>query len=160
MTLRDFKATLAPEVTLDPQPAFLVDFDAIAVQRGGEVQFYILHLAGEPFTDDDIIQGLYTDNPTYQTAEGVGPGTAIAQAEAVYGEATLSYNLDNEGREYVRFAEAPFTNVAFGTGNANTETAGIYDNPSAAYNETTTFNDGAAIATVLIICRPDACAIP
>jgi hypothetical protein len=160
MTLAELKQALGEGVEYQVQTGFLVDFDAIAIQKSGEVQYYILYLAGETFTDDDVIQGLFTDNPAYQTAEGVGSGTPLADAEAAYGQATLSYNLANEGREYVRFADYTASNVAFGTGNANAETAGIYPDTQNEYQETQEFRPDATIMSVLVVCFAEECATP
>jgi hypothetical protein len=156
MTLGELKQAL-PNATFEVRSPFIVDFDAIAVSQDGKPQFYVLYLAGESFGDGDVVQGVLTDNPSYRTDRGVGPGTAIAQAERIYGDATLSYNTQNESREYVRFAQHPAANLSFGTGNGNGETAGIYPSPTADYNETQQFREDAAIESVLVICLTDAC---
>lgn len=158
MTLGELKQQMGEGVEFETQAPFIVDFDAIAVRRSGELLFHILYLAGQPFTDDDVIQGLMTDNAIFQTAEGVGPGTLISEAETQYGKATLAYNTDNEGREYVRFAQQPATNISFATGNSNTETAGVYDASATSYNETQTYREGAKIQSVLIVCLSESCA--
>ncbi|GAB4463411.1 MAG: hypothetical protein OHK0037_15960 [Elainellaceae cyanobacterium] len=156
MTLGELKQAL-PDATFEVRSPFIVDFDAIAVSQNGKPQFYVLYLAGESFGDNDVVQGVLTDNPSYRTDRGVGPGTAIAQAERIYGDATLSYNTQNESREYVRFAQHPASNLSFGTGNGNAETAGIYPSPAADYNETQQFREDATIESVLVICLTDAC---
>ncbi|NJO66606.1 MAG: hypothetical protein HC832_03615 [Leptolyngbyaceae cyanobacterium RM1_405_57] len=97
MTLGELKQVLGAEAEFVVESPFMVDFDAIAVRQAGEVQFYILYLASETFTDEDVIQGLMTDNPKFLTREAVGAGVAIAQAESVYGKATLSYNTQMKG---------------------------------------------------------------
>ncbi|NJL41916.1 MAG: hypothetical protein HC899_38595, partial [Leptolyngbyaceae cyanobacterium SM1_4_3] len=118
---------------------FIVDFDALAVRKDGEVQYYILYLAGQSFSDQDVIQGLLTDNPKFQTAEKIGSSSTIREAEQVYGPVTLSYNTQNESREYARFANQPAGNISFATGSGNAESAGIYASPLGAYNETQQF---------------------
>lgn len=158
MTLAELKQRLGSDVEFTVKSPFIVDFDAIAVSQAGEIQYYILYLAGEPFTDTDVIQGLLTENPKYKTAEEVGPGTLIQQAEAVYGKATLSYNTENESREYARFEDQPAPNISFGTGNVASETAGVYASPSNGYNETQNFKEGATIKTVLVVCLDENCA--
>lgn len=157
-TLGELKQRLGTEVEFTVTAPFMVDFDAIAVSRSGELQFYILYLAGEPFTDSDTIQGLWTENPSFQTAEGVGPGTAIQTAEDAYGEATLSYNTENESREYVRFDRQPAPNISFGTGNGNDTAAGIYPSPGGGYNETQQYREDATIESVLLVCLDENCA--
>lgn len=157
MTLGDLKAAL-PEATFEVQSPFMVDFDAIAVSQNGEVQFYILYLAGDTFDDNAIIQGMLTENPAYRTAEGIGPGSPIAEAEAAYGNATLAYNTENESREYVRFEQHPAGNLAFGTGSG--AEAGVYPEVDASYHETEEYRPDATIQSAMIICLTEDCAPP
>ncbi|TVQ19634.1 MAG: hypothetical protein EA367_11155 [Leptolyngbya sp. DLM2.Bin15] len=157
MTLAEFRETLTADQELTPVANVMVDFDAIAVTQAGEIQYYILHLSGAPFTDADVIQGLKTENPAYQTQEGIGVGSAITQAEDIYGDATLAYNLDNEGREYVRFANFPANNILFGTGSYGAQTAGIYADPSGSYNETQAFRGDAVLQSILLVCLSADC---
>lgn len=160
MTLGELKETLGETAEFTVESPFMVDFDAIAVRKDEGIEYYILYLAGETLEDDDVIQGVLTDNPNFQTTDGVGPGTTIGDAEAVYGEALLSYNTQNESREYVRFENQPARNVSFATGNASAEPAGIYPSVSGEYNETTEFRDDATIQSVLVICLSENCAPP
>lgn len=158
MTFADLKARLGTDVTFEVRSPFIVDFDAIAVSQAGEVQYYILYLQGQTFTDQDVIQGLFTDNPEFTTAQDIGPGTLLQDAIATYGAATLSYNTENESREYVRFANQPAANVSFGTGSAPDNAAGIYANPVNSYNETSEFQPDATIKSVLVVCLAENCA--
>lgn len=158
ITFAQLKQTLGDEVTFTVKSPFMVDFDAVAVSKGGEVQYYILYLANQPFNDNDVIQGLLTDNPKFRTAEGVGAGTTIADAVKAYGNATLSYNTQNESREYARFDRQPAANISFATGNGNQQTAGVYASPTSEYNETQQFRPDAKIKSVLVVCLADACA--
>jgi hypothetical protein len=160
MTLGELKQTLGSGTEFTAQSRFMVDFDAIAVRQGGAVQYYILSLAGQPFTDSDAIQGLLTDNPDYQTAEGVGAGTTLAAAQAAYGQATLSYNTQNESREYVRFEKQPAPNISFATGNGSQDPAGVYPSSTSEYNETQEFQQNATIRSVLVICLTEGCTAP
>jgi hypothetical protein len=158
MTLGELKGILGDETEFAVESPFIVDFDAIAVRRNGETLYHILYLAGETFGDDDVIQGLYTDNTRFRTAEGVGPGTPLTEAEQAYGEATLAYNTQNESREYARFERQPASNVSFATGNGNQNPAGVYASSNEDYNETTEFRSDATIQSVLVICLTDGCA--
>jgi hypothetical protein len=158
MTFQDLKQALGTEATFAVKSPFIVDFDAIAVQKNGKVQYYILYLANQSFTDRDVIQGLFTDNPKFQTAEGVGAGTTLKAAVQAYGKATLSYNLQNEGREYAQFDRQAAHNLSFATGNGNTETAGIYASPTGEYNQTHDFKPDAKIKSILLVCLSDDCA--
>jgi hypothetical protein len=160
MTLGELKQTLGNGVEFAVKSPFIVDFDAIAVSKAGEVQFYILYLADQSFTDQDVIQGILTDNPKFRTAENVGPGTSIAEAEQAYGEVTLSYNTQNESREYARFANQPAGNLSFSTGNGNTSPSGIYASPTSDYNETQQFKPDATIQSILVVCLTEDCVQP
>lgn len=157
MTLGELKQAMGSDAEFTERSPFMVDFDAIAVSQDGEVQFYILQLVGQSLTDDDIIQGLQTDNAAFQTIAGVGPGTPLAEAESEYGSATLSYHTQNESREYVRFEDQPASNMAFSTGNAAQSAAGIYNSTEGEYHETQTYQEGATIQSVLVICTTDSC---
>jgi hypothetical protein len=159
MTLGELKQRLGSEVEYTIESPFIVDFDALAVRKGGEVQFYILYLAGQSFTDQDVIQGLLTDNPKFQTAEKIGSNSTVQEAQQAYGQVTLSYNTENESREYARFANQPAGNISFSTGNGNAA-AGIYASPGGAYNETQQFKDGATIQSVLVVCLTEDCVPP
>jgi hypothetical protein len=157
MTLGELKQQLGSEAEFTVESPFIVDFDAIAVRQAGEVQYYILYLAGQPFSDGDVIQGILTENSKFQTAENIGPGTPIAEAQQAYGSVKLSYNTDNESREYARFANQPAGNISFSTGNGSTSPAGIYPSPTGTYNETEQFQTGAAIESVLVVCLTEDC---
>jgi hypothetical protein len=157
ITLGELKATLGPDANFTVESPFIVDFDAIAVSQNGETLYYILYLAGETFTDDDVIQGLYTDNTRFRTAAGVGPGTPLTEAEQAYGEVTLSYNTQNESREYARFERQPDNNISFATGNGAENLAGVYAGSNEDYNETREYRSDATIQSVLIICLAEGC---
>lgn len=160
MTLGELKQRLGSGVEYTVESPFIVDFDALAVRKDGEVQYYILYLAGQSFGDQDVIQGLLTNNPKFQTAEKIGSNSTLQAAEQAYGQVTLSYNTDNESREYARFANQPAGNISFATGNGNAATAGIYTSPGGAYNETQQFKDGATIESVLVVCLTEDCVPP
>jgi hypothetical protein len=160
MTFGDLKKALGTGVEFVVQSPFIVDFDAIAVKRSGEVQYYILYLAKQPFTDTDTIQGLLTKNPKFLTAAGIGAGSTLAKAQQAYGKATLSYNTQNESREYARFERQPANNISFATGNGSSKAAGIYPSPRGEYNETQKFKEDAKIESVLVVCLTEACVPP
>lgn len=160
MTLGDLKQILGAETEFTVESPFIVDFDAVAVRQGEEILFYILSLPGTPPTDADPIEGLYTDNPKFRTDADVGPGTSLQSATQAYGPVTLSYNTQNESREYARFAQQPSTNISFATGNGNQDPAGVYASPTQEYNETSEFRDDATIQSVLVVCLTEGCTPP
>lgn len=156
MTFGELKQALGDEVEFQAESPFIVDFDAIAIVKEGEAQYYILYPAGTSLEDSDLIEAVITDNPQYRTAEGVGPETPVQQAEAVYGNATLSYSLANESREYVSFANQPSPDIAFRLRAANDGTlAGIYPSPQEEYNETEEYQEDATIRSVAVYCREE-----
>lgn len=155
MTLGELKEMLGEEAAFSEVSPFIVDFDAIAVSQNDEVQYYILYPAGTTFQDSDVIEVLSTDNPDYLTAEGVGAGTTLEQAEEAYGNATLSFSYANESREYVKF-ENLSQDINFRLGAANDNSfSGVYSSPMEEYNETTQYQDPATIRSVEIYCREE-----
>ncbi len=153
MTLGELKEKLGSEVTFETLPSFMVDLDAIAVKKGSETLYYILYFNFDKLEDADPIQILLTDNPQFRTAEGVGTGTPIEQAESVYGQATLSYNTDYEAREFVKFAETADQKITFRTnGNLGDKGfVGVYPQSSGGeYYETNKFKDNAKIGEVMV----------
>ncbi|MBD2102416.1 hypothetical protein H6F94_16255 [Leptolyngbya sp. FACHB-261] len=159
MTLGKLKQALGAGSTFKVESPFIVDFDALAVIQSGEVQYYILYPAGTTLGDSDVITALLTDNSRYRTTQGVGPGTSIQQAEAIYGEATLSYNTSNESREYVKFAAQPAQDIFFRTA-VEEGFAGIYPSPTEEYNTTQEFQNTALIRSVEVNCPPESCPKP
>jgi hypothetical protein len=160
MTIGELKQKLGTAAQFTVQSPFMVDFDAIAVQQSNQVQYYILYSANQPLTDSDVIQGLLTKNPNYKTAGGVGAETTLTQAELAYGQVTLSYNTENESREYARFERQPASNISFATGSGAAQSAGIYPPSTGNYNETNEFRQDAAIASILVVCLAEECAEP
>jgi hypothetical protein len=102
-------------------------------------------------TDAHKIRALMTENPRYKTAEGIGPKTLLRQAAEVYGKPALSYHTENESREYVEFENPPSPMILFGTGNGQTNPAGIYLSPGREYNETWKYRSDALIESVSVI---------
>lgn len=150
MTFGQLKQLLGSTAEFKVESPFMVDFDAIAVSKFGKVQYYILYPTGTTFTDANSIDLLLTENHNFKTVEGVGPGMSLKQAEAVYGEAILSYNTQNESREQVRFANQPAENLVFQPTAPNQDFAGIYPSPFGEYNQTKKFQEAASIRSVLV----------
>jgi hypothetical protein len=160
MKLGQLKQLLGGKAEFTVKSPFIVDFDAISLSQAGKVQYYILYPAGSPLADSDLIEALVTDNPDYRTAQGVGPGTLIEQAENVYGDATLSYNSVNESREYVKFANQPSKAIAFRTkAPQGQQFAGIYPSSQTELKETKKFDKTASISFVEVYCRQN-CPLP
>jgi hypothetical protein len=148
MKIGELRAALPAGTTLGAAEAFMVDVQGLPVVRGADTLFYVLAVTGEPVGDDAPITLLATRNPAFRTAEGIGPGTTLAEAAARYGAPTLSYSTADESREYAAFARYPHQNVRFRVG-AGDGTAGVYSTEEE-YNETTKFDGSARISQVMI----------
>jgi hypothetical protein len=156
MTLGELKKELGEQTEFIDQ-SFMVDFPAIHVIQAGETLFYLVYGSWETLEDNDPITMIATDNPQFRTAEGVGVGTTIQEAEAIYGEATLNYNTDNESREYVKFANSPFSGsdfprLSFRANREEGQFAGIYDEATedGSYYETNEFHPDATISMIMV----------
>ncbi|MGF1513585.1 MAG: hypothetical protein ACFB5Z_07820 [Elainellaceae cyanobacterium] len=163
LTLGELKQLLGSDASFVTQSPFLAEFDAIAVRQDGEILFHILYLAGESLGDGDVIQGVLTTNSAFETDEGIGVGTPIADAEATYGSATLSHHEANASLEYVRFDAPPADNISFGTwarqpGETTPDYAGVYAQDGSDYRETTEYDPDATIKSVLVVCLTETCA--
>lgn len=137
-----------PDLVFEPYQGQgpLVDTEGVTVRdRDGKIAFFALAVVG----DGPKLNVLVTDNPDYKTEAGVGPGTTIADATLHYGAARLSYNVNNESREFVAFQYGP-EDILFRTGSG--EEAGIYES-SEEHNETDRFREGAKIREVWTIAR-------
>lgn len=144
LTADELGEVLGSDYDLGDEVRITVDFDGHVVTRDGEVQFR----AAKAGSGDELTLFIIS-NPTYQTAEGVGPTTTIAEAEAVYGPATLSWSPDDESREFVFFENGPAGRIAFRTPGIGGTNVGIY--PDGEF-ETDEYEEGAAIASVWVSC--------
>ena len=159
MTLGELKQISDRETEFKLESPFMVDINAISVSKLGEVQYYILYLAGTTShpdsitpTDKDSITHLMTKNPNYQTLAGVKVGTTIKQAEAIYGNAVLSYHTANESREYVTFsAHSADSKLKFRPNSIKNGFAGIYPETSAEYHQTEKYQDEAEIGSIEVV---------
>jgi hypothetical protein len=169
MTIGELKKILDGDTKFEVVSPLMVDVNAIAVSQDGLVQYYVLYPAGTTShldkstpTDNDPISLLMTDNYNYQTNEGVGAGTPIKEAEDIYGNAVLSYNLEGESREYITFSDGNLDNINFRTSYFKSTSdglglSGIYPKyPGVAYT-TDKYREDAAIASVEVSCTPELC---
>lgn len=108
-TLGDFVEAFPAGSALSFQPVYMVDFGALCARSVGEDAICVIfesYEVEEYQPDIEVMaMGVYADE--CRTAEGVGPGTSIADAVAAYGAARFGFSYENEGREYVSFADAP-----------------------------------------------------
>ncbi|MEG3931889.1 MULTISPECIES: hypothetical protein [unclassified Microcoleus] len=150
MTFGQLKKALGSTAQFKVESPFMVDFDAVAVSRSGKVQYRIIYAAGTKLKDTDVIELLMTDNSNYKTVQGVGPGMTLKQAEAIYGKATLSYNVDNEMREGVVFAKQPTRNIMFVPKAEGKQFAGVYGAGQGGFFQTNKYQPNAVIKSVMV----------
>ncbi len=158
MTFKELKATVGSEYEFPVKTSLIEGFDAVAVTKGGTVQYYIPYPTGTNFTDADRIKHLMTDNPNYRTLQGVGPGTPIRQAASIYGGgATLSMSKENESREFINFEQQP-DGLAFRPKPIGTRSfAGDYPESNEDYLKTQKYDKRAAIGQITVSCSEDQC---
>ena len=93
---------------------------------------------------------MITSHPGFRTAEGIGPGTTLGDAAQRSGAPTLSYNVNDESREYASFPGYAADNVLFRVGPTSTGAlAGSYATQAEA-NTTAIFDPEARIRFVLV----------
>ena len=169
MTLGELKQISDRDTRFELMSPFTIDSNAIAVSKGGIVQYYILYKTdnlstSEKFapTDKEPITSLMTDNYNYQTLEGVKVGTSIQEAEEIYGDAILAYNQEGESKEYITFENRSESNVNFRASyykliSDGLGFSGIYpEYPGVSYT-TDKYQADAAIAAIEVSCIQDSC---
>ncbi|MDP5337701.1 MAG: DUF1176 domain-containing protein [Nodularia sp. (in: cyanobacteria)] len=154
MTLGELKQILGKEATFEPTPLGVDLGEGIKVSQDGNVQYSLGFAEGQqPITNNSKITMITVENPNYRTTAGVGPGTPLKEAVAAYGQATLAYNLNNESREYIKFARGlgADTGVLIRSNQWTvTEFAGIYSDTKSEFNQTQKYQDHAAIGSITI----------
>jgi len=169
MTLGELKQISSPKTEFSSISPFSADLNAISVSKKGLVQYYILYeintdTESEQFMpqDDEIITLLMTNNYNYETKEGIKVGTPIEEAEDIYGNAVLAYNVDGESVEYISFNDYDADNIRFRASyfkliSDGLGFAGIYpEYPGVAYT-TDKYQSDAAIAAIEVSCDEDDC---
>jgi hypothetical protein len=149
MTFGELKKALGSTALFKVEPV-MVDFDGVAVSQSGKVQYWIIYPGRTKLKDTDVIELLMTDNPNYQTVEGVGPGMTLKQAEAIYGKATLSYSIENESREQVVFANRPTKKIGFFPKAEGRQFAGVYGPSQRVFYQTNKYQPNAVIRSVIV----------
>lgn len=149
-TVEELTAALGSGYDVSDEVRITVDFNGHVISRGGEVQFRAAKTEA-----DERLTLFIISNREYQTAEGVGPTSLISAAEAVYGDATLNWNPDNESREFVSFANGPDGRIAFRTPGIGGTNVGIYGQDQL---ETTEYDPDGSIAAIWVSCVQDDCA--
>lgn len=160
-TYSQIRQALGGSYTYSDVSPFMVDFAAIAVLREGisgffpgrAIAFYLVYPETTPLQDSTPINLIITANPKYKTAQGTGPGSLLSEAVKDYGKATVSFNTDNESREFARFERGP-ANLSFKVEALTHSFAGDYSAPDTirkdGFNQTTAFFENASISQVWV----------
>ncbi|MEL7357848.1 MAG: hypothetical protein AAFN40_14920 [Cyanobacteria bacterium J06560_6] len=142
-TPEELQAALPNFVVGSPGNGPLVDTQGVEItDADGNLAFYALSVVG-----GDRLNLFVTDNPAYQTAEGIGPGTLVETAVETYGTAELSYHSEAESREFVSFENGPAQAIAFRTGSG--DEAGIYEG-EGDYQTTAEYRPEATIKSIWV----------
>ena len=154
MAVGELRRALSPGTVLGPVAPFMVDIDAAPVVAGADTLYRVLFSGLDSIDDSLPLELLATEHPAARTAEGVGPGVTLAEAAAIYGPATLSYNVHDESREYAAFASQP-DGLRFRVRPASDDAffAGTYPAPGE-YAATTTYDPSAVIWMVMVDLMP------
>jgi hypothetical protein len=150
MTFGELKKALGATAQFKVESRLMVDFDAVAISQSGKVQYRIIYAADTKLKNTDVIEILSTENTNYKTVQGVGPGMTLKQAEAIYGKATLSYNVDNEMRENVVFAKQPTRKIMFVPQAEGKQFAGVYGAGKGGFFQTNKYQPNAVIRSVMV----------
>ncbi|CDN13745.1 hypothetical protein RintRC_1084 [Richelia intracellularis] len=75
MTYGELKQKLGSNTTFEVKSPFMVDSDAIAVNKEGKILYHILYPTGTTFSNSSIITTVLTESPEFRTDKGVGAGT-------------------------------------------------------------------------------------
>ena len=149
-TLSQLQGQLGPDYSFGPAADVLVDVQGYEVIRDGDVVFIAAAVTGTgPLEADTPLTLFLIREPGPATDAGIGVGSTITEGVAAYGNATVSFNLENESREFVRFDNQP-DGLNFRTGSG--ATAGVYPDSDESFRETTEFIDDAEIQAVWISC--------
>lgn len=106
-TLGDFAGAFPERTALSFHSLFMVDLSALCVRSDGEDAICAIAFAEDSYSAGAAVESVIVSSPVCNDASGVGPGTPVSTAIEAYGEPTFGFSWDNEGREYVSFADAP-----------------------------------------------------
>ena len=146
MKVADVRRAVAPmkvSRTVDAEGIALV-----AVKRGKktEVTIYAGQLDQRRAVNDQaVVEEIQVWDRSYRTAEGIGPGSLLSDAEKVYGPIKTIMKTQIESREFVEFRSHP-PGIEFRMSGGERE-AGIY---APGKSETTSYHSGAYFQALLV----------
>ena len=151
MTLESIRKA-SPDANWIYEHDFMVDFSALCAVQGGEEDGETLFCAIVPENHKEDaaakVAAIAVFSDQLATPEGAYAGMTVADAVKIFGEAKLSYNLENEAREYLVFEKAPKWLSFQATSDSDPEGyAGVYAKKTdeAVSQETTKFAEDAVI---------------
>lgn len=149
-SLNELQAQLGPSYSFGPATDVLVDVKGYEVSRNGSVVFIASAVTGTgALTADTPLTLFLVRDAGPTTAAGIAVGSTVTEGVAAYGAATLSFNIENEGREFASFENQP-DGLVFRTGSG--ATAGIYPDSDESFRETTEFIADAEIQAIWVSC--------
>ncbi|MGC1249150.1 MAG: hypothetical protein WA865_23275, partial [Spirulinaceae cyanobacterium] len=118
---------------------------AIAVSENAEDLFYFIASPdnGEFPEDEAVIMFLITNNPNYGTAEGIKPGTSLAESTQAYGGVQLYFSPDVEYAQFQNQPSNPHSGMGFWVKSPHEQkAAGIYQWSDPQQNSCEIANSG------------------
>ena len=152
-TVADLRRALPPGASIgDLNQQYMVDITAVPIILAGDTLYHLLFSTRETIEDTLSLEMVGTGNPKARTLDGIGPGMTLADAVAIGGPPSLSYSINDESREYVRFATQPSTVYFRVRAQEDGAFAGTYTTTGES-NTTTQFDPAATIFMVMVDLR-------
>lgn len=150
MTADEIQAALGPDYTVTAQDEIRVDFSGFNVLYEGDIVFS----AAKSF-EGDFIVAFITNHPDVAFANGIGPGSGLAGMVTAFGPGNLSFNYDNEGREFFNFDDDSVVprNASIETQLGHSGHAGLYTTDDT-FNQTTEFDPNGVVKSIWVTCTP------
>lgn len=140
-SIDDVRDQLPDEYVIGDEVPIAPDLTGFVVSVEGAVHALI------PANGSDRVNGVIVLNDGYQTAQGIGPGSLVGDAEDLYGDASLSWSEEDQGRERVVFDNNP-AGLSFRTSEAVGPQAGIYGNDQ---NNTVLYEPSSRLTSIWIV---------
>ncbi len=108
-TLGAFAGAFPAGSSLAYEPLYMVDFGSLCLVVGGRERVCTMFYEAEAdgWSPELEALGLYTRDPECRSEQGVGPGSLVTDVVEVFGAPAFGFSYDNEGREYLAFANGP-----------------------------------------------------
>ncbi|MEM7093465.1 MAG: hypothetical protein AAF567_10725 [Actinomycetota bacterium] len=127
MTIEEVRAELPEPYQMGNQVPIAPDLEGFVISVDGTVHALL------PAVESGRVEIIVVLDERYTTAEGIGPRSDVAVAEEAYGNATLTWSAEDQGREKVEFDDQP-AGLSFRTSEAIGPQAGIYGSEETTTN--------------------------